>query len=74
MADTARRIERLERILGMADCICSDVVNRVECLVVPPEWDAERLRLEEAALQTSCTIHGAQTPIIVRLSPADAAL
>ena len=74
MADITRRLDRLEKILGTADCNCQSRENEIKCVVVEPEWSAEQIRIADDATRFNCSIHGPRRPRIVHLSPTDALL
>jgi hypothetical protein len=74
MGEIARRLDRLERFIGAADCRCHAEENELRCVVVEPEWSAERIHIVDDAIQFDCPIHGLRRPAIVHLSPTDAML
>jgi hypothetical protein len=75
MGDIDRRIERIERLLGNADCMCGDPTRRTAVIIVEDDWDSERVRLAETAIGFDCPTHGFQLPkSVARISPVDASL
>lgn len=74
MGEIGRRLDRLERLVGAADCTCHVGENELRCVVVEPEWSAEQIRNADDATGFDCPIHGLQRPTIVHLSPMDARL
>jgi hypothetical protein len=74
MAEIARRLDRLEKLLGAADCDCQSQANEIRCIVVEPEWSDEQIRIADDAARFTCPSHGLRRPMIVHLSPTDALL
>jgi len=67
MANGENRIARIERMFGVAQCICGERLRALEIVVVENGWDEERIRLAERAKQFVSPSHGRQTPRILRL-------
>jgi len=74
MASVESRIDRIEQLLGNAQCVCNARANSLAFVIVEPEWDKHRIKLAESACRFTCPTHGLHTPPILRLSPAEAAL
>jgi hypothetical protein len=74
MGELIRRLDRLERLIGAADCRCHGGENELRWVVVEPEWSAEQIRIADEAIEFDCPTHGLRHPRIVHLSPTDAML
>ncbi|MGB6487549.1 MAG: hypothetical protein WBE91_11750 [Steroidobacteraceae bacterium] len=70
MRDIAKRLERLEEVVGALDCIC-DGTPEVEILTVEEGWDEARIRIAEDAKRVTCPLHGLQSTPILRLYGSD---
>ena len=75
MADLRRRIDRLEELIGGAECTCDRAESQVPLVVIDPSWSPAQIRAaEDDIARVSCSVHPGRRVPAVRLSPTDARL
>jgi hypothetical protein len=73
MADINRRIERIERLIGGAACICAK--NRTALLIIDDDSIEEQKTRAESSMSFVCPTHGLQLPrSLILISGVDASL
>jgi hypothetical protein len=71
--DSGRRIERIEKLLGAADCICNDV-DRFAVMIFTDDWSDDRKKAAAKAQVIVCPAHGAVPQKISWINTIDADL
>jgi hypothetical protein len=72
MRNALARIERLEDMFGMNDCICRAREQQVAIIVVQDSWCKERRQFDKESVRFNCPTHGLQYPaVVLELSPSD---
>jgi hypothetical protein len=79
MGEISRRIDRIEQILGDADCICN--TKRSSLVAVRPggigepgycdAWTKEQRELAEASMGFTCPTHGFQRQRVLWISEVE---
>lgn len=72
MASIESRIDRIEKQLGQADCVCSERAEQLAMVIIEDGWGPEQIERAEASVRFTCPIHGERSPPIVHFSEADA--
>jgi hypothetical protein len=75
MSSIRARLDRIEKQIGQAACVCSEPEHsQMAFVVIEDDWGTEDIDRAEASARFTCPIHGDRSPPILRLSQTDARL